>query len=90
MIRSVDPEYDNPPFAPEPACPACGKPWADHPGVAKSCESLQTALLALKAAAVQTYAIHDTLRRIIERIEGPETPTSPNPKISDLLDDMEL
>jgi len=68
---------DIPPLASDPACNACGKPWQQHQGITGTCNNLQAALLALKAAAIQSYAIHESLRKIVEHIEGPESPTSP-------------
>lgn len=86
----LPPEDEAPPFAPDFACQACGQPWKDHQGIAATCQNLQVALSALKAAAVQTHLISQTLQKIIGGIENPQSPKSPKPNIQELLDDMEL
>lgn len=86
----LPPEDETPPFAPDPACEACGKPWPDHLGIVGTCQNLQVALSALKAAAVQTHLISQTLQKIIGSLEYPQSPKSTKTHIQDLLDDMEL
>lgn len=85
----ITPDFHNPPFAPEPCCEACGKPWKDHPGLTRTCKDVQNLLIVLKATAIQLECTTRTLLKVIANQEGPpETPNNPNPSISDLLDGM--
>ena len=80
-MTPLPPEDEAPPFAPDPACQACGQPWKDHPALARLCHDHQTAISALKAAAVHTHLISQTLQKIIGSLENPQSPKSPKPNI---------
>jgi len=69
-------DFDNPPFAPDPCCSACGKPWIHHDGISQVCRANQDLLVALKATAINTLEIHQTLVKIISHFE--KSPQSPN------------
>lgn len=76
MIRTNDPEYDNPPFAPDPTCDACGKPWPQHPGITKVCNANQNLITVMKAVAINVFEMHQNLVKVIDAYENP--PQSPN------------
>jgi hypothetical protein len=83
-------DFDNPPFAPDPCCEGCGKPWIKHDGISRVCKDNQNLLLVLKATAIQLECTTRSLLQVIAAQEGsPETPNHPNPNISDLLDGLE-
>lgn len=77
--------FDNPPFAPEPTCSSCGKPWILHDGITRVCRDNQNLLTVLKATAINTLEIHQMLVKVIEAYENPpQTPKVPKANDSDL------
>lgn len=85
----ISPDFDNPPFAADPACPRCNKPWKDHPSVSILCNQREDMLVVLKATAINTQEIHQMLVKVIAFMEEPQTPKKPNPQDSSLQDGQE-
>lgn len=79
------------PFAPDPACEACGKPWPDHAGLVRLCRDNQNLLTVLKATAINTLEIHQMLVKVISVYDKhPQTPNPPHEQDSSLQDGQEL
>ena len=73
MIHS----FDNPPFAPDPSCPSCGKPWVSHPGIAATCAEnrlLCSKLLEMVRTFDEQNQYCQELETRLAALEPPETP----------------
>lgn len=84
----ISPDPDTPPFASDPHCQSCGKPWIKHDGISLVCINLTTALTVMKAAAIQTRDISEALIRIVGHLEQPHSPKLTKAELSGLLDDL--
>ena len=84
MIRTNDPEYENPPFAPDHHCEACGVPWRLHDGTTTVCRKLQEQCELFNLLTKQHLDLMDAFKAYKSKF--PETPISTDPQISPLPD----